>query len=148
MYKEDIIICYCGDPKHQVLLQVVEDGKNHELTFTPLLNTSKNLFQRIWVSLKYIFKAKGFYYHWDTLIVSDEARQTLLAYLTEHPKYTLYVDEEDYKRYLGDKWSSNDFDDLEKLKIKAAKLKCYEAAAHLREAQEKIGVSNLMSETT
>lgn len=78
---QDILICKCFNHDHQIGVQVLEEGDTKDVIFIPYLTTHLNVFKRIWVAIKYVFKSKDFYRAFDSVILKDEDRQKLATYL-------------------------------------------------------------------
>jgi hypothetical protein len=55
---EDILICQCGDPSHQLVFRY-DDTPLQECVYVSVhLTPVKNIFKRLWYALKYVFSSK------------------------------------------------------------------------------------------
>jgi phage-related protein len=70
--KPEILICDCHSTEHQLILRHDPDEEYYNLFINVHLITYKNVFKRIWVSLKYIFGYKCRYGHWDEFILNKK----------------------------------------------------------------------------
>jgi hypothetical protein len=62
--------CSCSSAEHT--MKFIYDKKNNELYTEIYLNQYKNLFKRIWVSIRYVFGYKSKYGAWDNFIFKKE----------------------------------------------------------------------------
>jgi hypothetical protein len=79
----EIFICECHSTEHQLVFRHDPDDEYHELFIDVHLRTYKNVFKRIWVSLKYIFGYKCRYGHWDEFIFNKDDAQRLIGILNK-----------------------------------------------------------------
>jgi hypothetical protein len=79
--KPEIFICECYSTEHQLVIKHDPDEKYHNLYLNVHLITYKNIFKRIWVSLKYIFGYKCRYGHWDEFIFNKKDAERLIEIL-------------------------------------------------------------------
>ena len=68
--------CQCSSPEHT--LRFVYDSEYNELYTEIFLCQNRNIFQRIWVAIKYIFGFKCRYGHWDCWLLRQEDCSQLL----------------------------------------------------------------------
>lgn len=61
--------CKCGSSEHTV--RFVLDEEENELYVDIFLNQYRNIFQRIWVAIKYVFGYECKNVHWDGWILRD-----------------------------------------------------------------------------
>jgi hypothetical protein len=72
--KDKIIICDCTSSEHQIVVRFDKDfsDKYREVFLDIHLITYKNIFKRIWISVKYICAYKCRYGHWDEIIITKD----------------------------------------------------------------------------
>jgi len=68
--------CQCSSPEHT--LRFVYDPEYNELYTEIFLCQNRNIFQRIWVAIKYVFGFKCQYGHWDCWMLRQEDCSRLL----------------------------------------------------------------------
>ena len=73
--------CKCGTDEHT--LRFTLDKKDREIYTSIFLNNYRNIFQRLFVAIKYIFGYKCEYGHWDCWIMRDEDIQELSKMLKD-----------------------------------------------------------------
>jgi len=77
MEKEDLILCECGSPEHQIIIQKDEEFKDRMIYLQIHLRTYNNFFKRIWIATKYIFGYKCRYGNWDEFILTTNNYQPM-----------------------------------------------------------------------
>lgn len=73
--KEDILLCECGDPSHQLIMyyEYDEEYETPNVYVAVHLTPEKNFFKRLWIGLKYIFfKKRSIYGDFDEIILRPE----------------------------------------------------------------------------
>lgn len=71
--KEELLICQCGDPAHQLIIFYDDDPDDRQVYVTVHLSSKHNFFQRLWNGLKYIFSRKrSIYGDFDEIIIRPE----------------------------------------------------------------------------
>lgn len=70
-----ILVCDCGDIEHQIVFHFEKDNKYNELIISYHLANYRNIFQRVWVAIKYVFGYKSKYGHFGTLVVSPDDKK-------------------------------------------------------------------------
>lgn len=78
--------CDCGSDEH-ILRFTLDTHDEHVIYAHVFLNQHRNIFERIWIAIKYIFGYKCKYGHWDEWILREEDALRLKAmvedFLTE-----------------------------------------------------------------
>jgi hypothetical protein len=91
--------CSCHTPEHVVRVTLETwPGEHPELRIEPMLNPNRSLLRRIWVAIKYVFKADttgGWGWDFDDAIVDDESMLQLTTLITHR---NLVVKLQDMKR--------------------------------------------------
>jgi len=100
--------CDCHSDEHTI--KFVYDEENNEFYLSVYLNQYRNLLQRIWVAIKYVFGYKSRYGDWDcwTLQEQDVVRLKKVLNLVKERKYAKYfanvngklIYARDYKAWL------------------------------------------------
>ena len=69
--EEQILLCQCGDPHHQMILYY--DKESPAVYVAVHLNKELNFFKRLWVAFKYIFfKKRTIYGDFEEIILRPE----------------------------------------------------------------------------
>ena len=70
---EDILICQCGDPSHQLIFRY-DDTPQQECVYVSVhLSPERNFFKRLWNGIKYIFSNRRCIYgDFDEIILRPE----------------------------------------------------------------------------
>ncbi len=84
--EKNTIICECESNEHQFILSSWQDSKNYELYLEPYLCNYKNIFQRIYYSIKYIFGYQSKYGAFDCVIISKDKAQKMCEKILEDIK--------------------------------------------------------------
>jgi hypothetical protein len=67
---EELLLCQCGDPSHQLIMFYDDDPKNPAVYVSVHLVPEHNFFKRLWNGLKYIFSNKrSIYGDFDEIIL-------------------------------------------------------------------------------
>lgn len=85
MYNEDEVLhstCKCYSAEHT--LRWSYDPSEKEFYTEVFLSQYRNVFQRIWVAIKYVFGYKCRYGHWDCTLLSKEEAIKLRDFLHKH----------------------------------------------------------------
>ena len=72
MRNDEILICKCHSPEHQILFRWWGDDENGEVYMEVLLNPEYIWWKRIWVAIKYIFGYKCKYGMFDEVILNKK----------------------------------------------------------------------------
>lgn len=67
---EEILVCACSSLEHQVIIRGYSDGD--ELYVNIHLNSSDNIFKRIWIGIRFIFGYKSRFGEWDEFVLTKE----------------------------------------------------------------------------
>lgn len=81
VYKDDIIICECNDPSHQLIFRYDKD--DNQIYVDTILLQYNNIFKRIFLALKYIFKKDCKYEYYDGIIITKNNKQKFLNILNQ-----------------------------------------------------------------
>jgi hypothetical protein len=71
---EEIIICACGDPEHQMIFRTI-DGDDDVYVSIHLVKLP--FLKRLWYGIKYIFGYQSKYGAFDEIIITKKHKQTL-----------------------------------------------------------------------
>lgn len=77
----NLTLCSCGSAEHQILTEY--DEEYNQLYVQVHLSNYKNIFQRIWVAIKYVFGYKCRYGEWDSIIIDSSNYHTLKKELSK-----------------------------------------------------------------
>jgi hypothetical protein len=96
--KEDLLICQCGDPAHQLILFYDDDIEIPAVYLTVHLSPERNFFKRLWRGIKYIFANKrSIYGDFDEIILKPEDAgklQNAVDYLNTLNEFNELIDNE------------------------------------------------------
>ena len=68
---EDLLICQCTDPDHMMFIRY--DHEDKEAYMSIHLYRERNIFKRIWIALKFVFRCKKCIYgDFDEVILRPE----------------------------------------------------------------------------
>lgn len=87
MNREEILICKCESPEHQILFRWWDDCDNGDVYMEILLNPEYKWWKRIWIAIKYIFGYKCKYGMFDEIIL-DKKDIPKLEKIIEYLKQT------------------------------------------------------------
>ena len=79
--------CKCSSSEHT--LRFVYDPEDNEIYTEVFLSQYRNLFQRIWTAIKYIFGFKCKYGHWDCWLMKEEDCKRLVELVNRVSKIPL-----------------------------------------------------------
>ena len=85
-----VVLCDCSWPEHQTIFTINgdPDPKWAYISIETHLTTYKNLFQRIWVAVKYVFGYRSQYGEWDDVSINHQEakriRDFMDKFLTEN----------------------------------------------------------------
>jgi hypothetical protein len=78
MEKENLILCECGSPEHQIIIIKDDEFRDIRMVYLQIhLKTYKNFIKRIWIAIKYICGYKCKYGNWDVIILTTNNYQPL-----------------------------------------------------------------------
>jgi len=80
--KSQYIDCDCGSADHVIRFVLTED-EIPELYIEMQMHQYRNMLQRIWEALRYIFKCKSRYGYWDVCMIDREGATKLAKILKE-----------------------------------------------------------------
>lgn len=80
--EEHIFACDCTGLNH--VYRYWWDEETKSLYFAFSLNQSKNIFQRIWTAIGYIFNKPSRYGHYDEIIVNPKDAKILINFLKKY----------------------------------------------------------------
>jgi outer membrane protein OmpA-like peptidoglycan-associated protein len=76
--KEEILVCQCGDPSHQLVLGYDNDPDFPCVYVSVHLVPETSFFKRLWIGLKYIFsRQRSIYGDFDEIILKPEDAEKL-----------------------------------------------------------------------
>ena len=71
--REEILVCQCGDPAHQLVIFYDDDPTYPSVYVSVHLTPETNFFKRLWRGLKYIFSNKrSIYGDFDEIVLKPE----------------------------------------------------------------------------
>jgi hypothetical protein len=79
-----LITCNCGDLEHAVEFSYFPQEEWPELLFQFHLTTRRNVFERLWAAIRYVFGYRCRYGEWDTLSMDPGDARDLARFLTEY----------------------------------------------------------------
>jgi hypothetical protein len=69
--EEQLLLCQCGDPHHQLILYY--DKETPAIYVAVHLNKEQNFFKRLWIAFKYIFfKKRSIYGEFEEIMLKPE----------------------------------------------------------------------------
>ena len=77
-WKEYLVRCECHDLRHLAVFQYLD---TEQLYISVHLAWYRNIFQRIWVALKYVLGRKSDFGEYDEVILTPYAVRNLVAFL-------------------------------------------------------------------
>ena len=77
------VLCECASPEHQVILSsIFEDEPEYQMVFISFhLVTYRNIFRRVWRSVRYIFGYRSRYGDWDEIMINKKTAKEIRDYL-------------------------------------------------------------------
>lgn len=72
MNQEEILICKCHSPEHQIIFRRIDDDDDKEVYMEILLNPEWKWWKRVREAVKYIFGHKSDYGMFDEVILKRE----------------------------------------------------------------------------
>jgi len=73
------IICDCTSDEH--IIRFVYEPTEKDLSMSVHLCDYRNVFQRMWVAIKYVLGYKSKYGHWDCVVFNNATKQQLIKLL-------------------------------------------------------------------
>ena len=71
--REEILVCQCGDPAHQLIIFYDDDPTYPSVYVSVHLTPERNFFKRLWRGIKYIFSNKrSIYGDFDEIVLKPE----------------------------------------------------------------------------
>lgn len=70
--ENNLFICDCSDIEHQMIVSSDPEETEKEIYIAIHLSDYINIFQRLWIGVKYIFGKKSKYGNWDVLILNQK----------------------------------------------------------------------------
>lgn len=68
---EELLMCQCTDPEHMMIIRYFSD--DNEVFVSIHLYRERNIFKRIWIALKFVFRGKkSIYGDFDEIILRPE----------------------------------------------------------------------------
>ena len=80
----EVMICQCSSLEHQAKFYHFKDDRFDEFSILIHLHTHRNVFKRIWYSVKYIFGYTSRFGAWDEMMFSKEDRIRLRDFLIKN----------------------------------------------------------------
>jgi hypothetical protein len=72
--------CACYSDEH--VLKFVYDRKDREIYASIFLNDWQRWYKRLWIAIKYLFRYKCKYGHWDTWLMREEDLDKFISLFT------------------------------------------------------------------
>jgi hypothetical protein len=111
--RTEIWLCDCGSPDHQIVFQLSDWGQdpntaekipadNLICTMSVYLN-DRPFWQRLWMSIKYVFGYKSRYGHWDSFIVDFDTATKMIEGMERYRTLLRgYVKQQRVNQFLED----------------------------------------------
>jgi len=84
MEEPEVLLCECCTPEHNIVIykfdyihDISGESYDREVMFTPCLSNHHTFLKRMIIGLRYIFKQKDKYPHWDSILITKNNYEPL-----------------------------------------------------------------------
>jgi len=77
-----LVLCDCGWSEHQMIWSYFLDEEDEPFIYVHIhLVGHNNIFQRVWLALRYVFGYPCKYGHWDEILIDEQVALELQEYI-------------------------------------------------------------------